>query len=69
VAEKAIVFSQLAQRAQPARVNGIAGLLAWRPDGQVFAVMSFIVRGNRIAEIDVVRDPNRLRWLDLEGLR
>jgi RNA polymerase sigma factor (sigma-70 family) len=68
VAEKAMLFSQLTQSTQPVRVNGIAGLLSWRPDGQAFAVMSFSVRGNRIVEIDVVRDPNRLRRLDLEAL-
>jgi len=68
VAEKAMVFSRFAQWTQPVRVNGIAGLLSWRPNGQVFAVMSFTVRGSRIAEIDVVRDPNRLRRLDLEAL-
>ncbi|HWH60648.1 MAG TPA: sigma-70 family RNA polymerase sigma factor [Terriglobales bacterium] len=68
VAEKAMLFSQLTQSTQPVRVNGIAGLLSWRPDGQAFAIMSFTVRGKRIVEIDVVRDPNRLRRLGLEAL-
>jgi RNA polymerase sigma-70 factor (ECF subfamily) len=68
VAEKAMMFSQFAQWVQPVRVNGIAGILSWLPDGQAFAVMAFTVRGNRIAEIDVVRDPNRLQRLDLEAL-
>lgn len=68
VAEKAMLFSQLTQSTQPVRVNGIAGLLSWRPDGQAFAIMSFTVIGKRIVEIDVVRDPNRLRRVGLEAL-
>jgi RNA polymerase sigma-70 factor (ECF subfamily) len=68
VAEKAMMFSRFAQWAKPVLVNGIAGLLSWHADGQAFSVMSFTVRGNRIAVIDVVRDPNRLRRLDLAAL-
>jgi RNA polymerase sigma-70 factor (ECF subfamily) len=69
VAEKAMMFSPLAQWVQPVLVNGSAGLLSWHPDGQAFSVMCFTVRGDRIAEIDVVRDPNRLRRLDLAALK
>lgn len=68
VAENAIVFSQFAQWVQPVLVNGIAGLLSWHPGGQAFSIMSFTVRGDRIAEIDVVRDPNRLQRLNLAAL-
>jgi RNA polymerase sigma factor (sigma-70 family) len=68
VAGKAMMFSQFAEWVQPVLVNGVAGLLSWHPDGQAFSVMSFIVRGDRIAEIDVVRDPNRLQRLDLTAL-
>jgi RNA polymerase sigma factor (sigma-70 family) len=68
VAEKAMMFSKLAEWVQPVLVNGIAGLLSWLPDGQAFSVMCFTVKGDRIAEIDVVRDPNRLRRLDLAAL-
>jgi RNA polymerase sigma-70 factor (ECF subfamily) len=64
-AEGALMFSHLAQWVQPALVNGVAGIVSWLPDGQVFSVMCFTVKGNRIAEIDVVRDPVRLRRLDL----
>jgi RNA polymerase sigma factor (sigma-70 family) len=69
VAEKAMVFSQFVKWVQPVLVNGIAGLLSWHPDGQAFSVMCFTVKGARIAEIDVVRDPNRLRRLDLADLK
>ena len=69
VAEKAMIFSQFVQWVQPVLVNGIAGLLSWQRDGQAFSVMCFTVRGDRIAEIDVVRDPNRLHRLDLAALK
>lgn len=69
VAEKAMMFSQFVEWVQPVLVDGIAGILSWHPDGQAFSVMSFTVSGNRIAEIDVVRDPNRLRRLNLAALK
>jgi hypothetical protein len=34
-------------------------------DGRPFSVMGFIVRGNKIVEIDALRDPARLSRLDL----
>jgi RNA polymerase sigma-70 factor (ECF subfamily) len=67
-AEGALMFSHLAQWVQPVLVNGIAGVVSRLPDGQVFSVMSFTVKNNRIAEIDIVRDPDRLPKLDLTSL-
>lgn len=64
VAEHAIMFSRQAESAHPVLVNGAAGIVSWRPDGQPFSVMSFTVRGNKIVEIDVLRDPDRLSRLD-----
>jgi hypothetical protein len=34
-------------------------------DGRPFSVMGFIVRSNKIVEIDALRDPARLSRLDL----
>jgi RNA polymerase sigma-70 factor (ECF subfamily) len=67
-AEGALLFSHLAERVQPVLVNGVAGIVSRRSGGQVFAVMSFVVKGGRIAEIDVIRDPSYLRRLDLTSL-
>ena len=64
-AEGALMFSPLAQGVQPVLVNGVAGIVSRLSNGQIFAVMCFTVKGNRIAEIDVIRDPVRLRRLDL----
>jgi RNA polymerase sigma factor (sigma-70 family) len=68
VAEQALMFSRLAQSVQPVLVNGAAGIVSWLPGGQPFSVMGFIVRSNKIVEIDVLRDPARLSRLDLRIL-
>jgi RNA polymerase sigma-70 factor (ECF subfamily) len=68
VAEQALMFSRLAHFVQPVLVNGAAGIVSWLPGGQPFSVMEFIVRNNRIVEIDVLRDPARLGRLDLTHL-
>jgi RNA polymerase sigma-70 factor (ECF subfamily) len=50
---------------QPVLVNGVAGIVAWLPDGQPFSVMGFTVRRGKIVAIDVRTDPAQLRRLDL----
>jgi RNA polymerase sigma-70 factor (ECF subfamily) len=67
-AEGALMFSHLAQWVQPVLVNGVAGIVSRLPGGQAFAVMCFTVKANRIAGIDVTRDPDRLRRLNLTVL-
>jgi RNA polymerase sigma-70 factor (ECF subfamily) len=67
VAEQALTFTRLARFAQPALVNGAAGVVV-APGGQPFAVMGFTVRGGKIFEIDILADPARLRQLDLTVL-
>ncbi len=68
VAESALMYRQLAQSVQPVLVNGAAGFVSWRQDGQPFSVMAFTVKHGKIAEIDVFTDPERLRRLDLTVL-
>ena len=68
VAEGALVFARLAEWARPALVNGAAGIVAFDPRGRPFSVMGFTVRRGKIAEIDVLADPARLRQLDLAVL-
>jgi RNA polymerase sigma-70 factor, ECF subfamily len=38
------------------------------PRGQPFAVIGFTIRGDKIVEIDILADPERLRQLDLAVL-
>jgi RNA polymerase sigma factor (sigma-70 family) len=67
VAEAALGFAWLAGAARPVLVNGAAGLVA-APRGRPFSVLGFTVTGDRIVEIDIFADPERLRRLDLAGL-
>ena len=48
--------------ARPAVVNGAAGLVFAIGDEQI-AVLGFTVSGGRIAELDLVADPAKLRHL------
>jgi RNA polymerase sigma factor (sigma-70 family) len=60
-------FARLARMAQPALVNGAAGVV-FAAGGRPFAVVGFTVRQGRVAEIDIFADPERLRRLDLAVL-
>ena len=64
MARQAQTFSRLGIARRPALVNGVPGLVCTL-DGKLFSVMSFMVRGGKIAEIDILRDPERLSQLDL----
>src|SRR5881296_2412906 len=57
-------FKGRAQAAQPALVNGAAGLV-WLAGGEPRVVFEFTTRGEKIVEIDLLADPERLRQLDL----
>jgi ketosteroid isomerase-like protein len=65
VAGRAMRFRQFAATATHTHVNGIPGGVSWAHDGTPFSVLSFTVRGGRIAEIDVLADPERLAALGL----
>jgi RNA polymerase sigma-70 factor, ECF subfamily len=67
VARQAQNFSRLALLRRLVLVNGAPGLLVMF-QGKPFAVMAFVVSGTKIAEIDIIRDPERLRELDLTPL-
>ncbi|MGI5401986.1 sigma-70 family RNA polymerase sigma factor [Streptomyces sp. CA-135486] len=60
-------FAGRAKAAQPALINGAAGLV-WAPGGQPRVVFGFTIRQGRIAEIDILADPEQLALLDLEVL-
>jgi RNA polymerase sigma factor (sigma-70 family) len=67
VAAQAHRFARLARFARPVLVNGTPGFLI-APDGQPLAVIGLAVREDRITEIDILADPERLSRLDLAGL-
>jgi hypothetical protein len=67
VAEAALAFASLDLRVQAALINDAAGAVSTH-EGEPFSVLGFTVRGRRIAEIDILADPERLRRLDLSDL-
>ncbi len=64
VAGQAVRYRTLAGGARPALVNGVPGFVVFAGD-RVFAVMGFTIRNDRIVEIDILADPDRLARLDL----
>ena len=57
-------FKGRAQAAQPALVNGAAGLV-WMAGDRPRVVFRFTTAGGKIVAIDLLADPERLRQLDL----
>jgi RNA polymerase sigma-70 factor (ECF subfamily) len=63
VAQQALLGGALpATRLHPALVNGASGVVITMR-GQPFAVMSFTVTDGKIAEIDTIADPERVRTI------
>jgi len=60
----ALNFSRSARVVHPALVNGAPGL-AILPQGQLMGALAFTVRDDKIVEIDMFSDPDRLRYVDL----
>jgi Sigma-70, region 4 len=64
VVEQVRTFARLAASARPVLVNGAAGFVV-APCGRPVAVAGFTVAHGKIAEIDLLADPARLRELDM----
>jgi RNA polymerase sigma-70 factor (ECF subfamily) len=60
-------FAPMSRFGRPVLVNGAPGFLVAR-DGQPLALVALTVRGDRIAEIDILADPGRLARLDLAAV-
>jgi RNA polymerase sigma-70 factor (ECF subfamily) len=56
-------LSGRARAAQPALMNGVVGLV-WAPGGHPRVAFGFTIAGGKIAAIELVADPERLRQLD-----
>jgi RNA polymerase sigma factor (sigma-70 family) len=65
---EAFSFSKLGLSIQIVLVNGNVGLLARRPDGRLLSVIGFTIASGRIAEMNILADPDRLRSLDLSAI-
>jgi len=67
-AKGAIAFSQqLAGDIRPMLVNGEVGLV-WAPHGHLLRVLRFAIASNKIATLDVIAEPTRLKELELAVL-
>jgi RNA polymerase sigma factor (sigma-70 family) len=67
VARQALAFRNLAGGGRAASVNGAPGFVVFAGN-RPFAVMSFAFSGDRIVEMDVLVDPERLARLDLSAV-
>ena len=67
VGSGAMRFADPVRIHHPARVNGAAGAVV-TVDGRPVSVMAFTIVDGRIAEIDILADPERLGRLDLSEL-
>jgi RNA polymerase sigma factor (sigma-70 family) len=67
VAAQAIQFAALARFARPVLVNGTPGFLV-APHGQPLALIGLTIANDKISEIDILADPDRLNRLDLPAL-
>jgi len=62
VAAQALRFAALSASARPVLVNGMPGLVA-APNGRAFALLAVAIRDDRIVEMDILADPDRLARL------
>jgi RNA polymerase sigma factor (sigma-70 family) len=58
------VFAGRARAARPALVDGLAGAV-WAPGGRPAAAFSFVVRDGKVANIELVSDPEVLADLEI----
>jgi RNA polymerase sigma-70 factor (ECF subfamily) len=67
VGAHALSYSRHARFVQPALVNGAVGL-AIVPQGRIIGALGFTFKHDKIAEIEGISDPERLRHVDLAAL-
>jgi len=67
VARSALRSSALGLVRLPVLVNGAAGLVCML-EGKPFSIMAFTVRNGKIAEVDILRESERLSQLDLTAV-
>jgi RNA polymerase sigma factor (sigma-70 family) len=68
VIAQAEAFSRVRLSNQVVLVNGNIGVVTRLPDGRVFSVVGFTISGGKVAEMDILADPDRLSRLDLSAI-
>lgn len=61
---RALSFAQLGRFAPPALIDGSVGVIV-APAGRLRNVLRLTIAEGRIAEIEIIAEPSRLRQLDL----
>jgi RNA polymerase sigma factor (sigma-70 family) len=64
----AAAFADLARSTTPALIDGKLGTIS-APGGRLLRALNLIIKNGKIAEIEIIADPARLRELDLSVLR
>ena len=68
VLEQAERFSRIGLSSELVLVNGSFGFVSRRPDGRLFSVTGFTIANGKIAEMNILADPERLARLDLSAI-
>lgn len=67
VARQAATWGRVVHEQRKAIINGGPGLVSYR-DGHPFSIVSLITTDGRIAEINILADPDRVNGLDFRAL-
>src|SRR5262245_61064744 len=68
VAAQAAMFSKMQLSHHVVLVNGNIGIVARLPDGRVLSVIGFTIADDKVVEMDILADPDRLSRLDLSAI-
>jgi RNA polymerase sigma-70 factor (ECF subfamily) len=63
VASLAAAFSKVVARMELVMVNGTPGIVSYLPNGEPLSVMGFVIAGNRISEMYVISQGERVQQL------
>ncbi len=68
VVAQAAAFSKLGLSSQVVLVNGNVGVVSRFPDGRVLSVIGFTIADDKVVEMNILTDPERLQRLDLTAV-
>lgn len=68
VASQAATFSKMQLTSRVALINGSVGVVSHLPNGRLLSVMAFTVADDRVVQIDILADAERLARLEIPPL-
>lgn len=63
VAQQAAGFAKMVANFEPVVVNGAPGIVSWVADGRPMSVLGFVIADDKITEMYVIADPDRVARL------